>query len=926
MDTLKMKGDKKMKKALSLITVFALLFALVIPMSVSAEDITIGKGTLTVTYSAEKGGNPVGDTNPIRPGDEFTIVVKAQLSEGADAQDFNTVAVDVPYSTEAFEFTNTGDVKAVKGVIKYANEVEPLNVTAAAAVEVCRLTLKVKENAECISYSIGGNSTNDGTSFSTYAGDTAGANNYACVLSNINKTPLEVTVKSHDVRVYYTKEDSSEEIPLSDTGCSLIIAKKITVKFDGSGTITATFKEKDATEDGTTIPADGQVFETAGKYMVTVSTTGWENPKTYEFELMTADLNAQLKADFGKEYKADEEFEVPVTVSELNDNLRLSMVSFKVNYDGNAFEMLAPTGNDNLSKEEGDIIKYGDGSASTPALAKGASIGNLKFKVKNPVNYKSYEFSFDTVQIALDGAAPPLGSETSKYEAAFDQKEYKVTIVPANPEELATVDAIPKEWTKQKDITVTSNAKEGDKVALKYIVTENPLDDTANLSTLSLNEITGGKITVTEAKNVAVIAVIGTDPIAYKVVKKLTPEELYIDNTAPVLAALDGMTGWESSFTISREAILAKASDEGGSGVAKIMYSVNGTDYQELTADVTINEENVNATYYFKAVDGAGNESTPQTMQITVDKDAPKITNINVATEAVNGKKAVEFTVTDTGGSEIESVTVYFTADPDQASLEIGDVEKLIDKTTITLIEGKGSYDAANGTVYIVAVDNAGNKTLVSQSVEINTVAAAAKLSVKTNLKDGDFVEGKFIANDGEFVGVDKNGTPFNHNGWFTKVMVDVEKLDETKFTTELSLTRDNQPVNDFDKANAIETPGEYELTVTTTPIGNPGGAVSAKYKFNIVPASEMITPIGASYYTILDYARMKRIVASGNRDLPTAGDYFYGGMFSGDLDGDLAVKQSDLGILIQVLRSGETTGTYRSIPIMNMDDTPVGE
>ena len=91
--------------------------------------------------------------------------------------------------------------------------------------------------------------------------------------------------------------------------------------------------------------------------------------------------------------------------------------------------------------------------------------------------------------------------------------------------------------------------------------------------------------------------------------------EVKIDKTAPITAS-DAPEAW------SKENMTVKlTAEDGESGVARIFYSINGSDYVEGKS-FTVDKAGVNEVSYY-SVDQAGNVEKAQTIEVKIDKTAP---------------------------------------------------------------------------------------------------------------------------------------------------------------------------------------------------------------------------------------------------------------------------------------------------------------
>jgi fibronectin type 3 domain-containing protein len=114
--------------------------------------------------------------------------------------------------------------------------------------------------------------------------------------------------------------------------------------------------------------------------------------------------------------------------------------------------------------------------------------------------------------------------------------------------------------------------------------------------------------------------------------------EVKIDKTAPETTSNVTDEWLNSDFTVELEAT------DNLSGVAQTFYSVNGSEFTEGIS-FTVTEEGVNEVSFY-SVDKAGNVEEVQTVEVKIDKTAPK-TNSNVTDEWLQDDFRVELEATD---------------------------------------------------------------------------------------------------------------------------------------------------------------------------------------------------------------------------------------------------------------------------------------
>ena len=123
-------------------------------------------------------------------------------------------------------------------------------------------------------------------------------------------------------------------------------------------------------------------------------------------------------------------------------------------------------------------------------------------------------------------------------------------------------------------------------------------------------------------------------------------------------------------------------------------------------------------------------------------------------------------------------------------------------------------------------------------------------------------------------------------------------------------MAKDGAEATAYTEETPITEAGNYVLTVTTTHGVNAADTESATYKFSIVDESNMPSPNGDKRFNIIDFAMVRQLVELG-KALPTAENGFSGGIFSGDVTGDLTVNGDDYADIIRSVRAGEKPGAY---------------
>ena len=114
---------------------------------------------------------------------------------------------------------------------------------------------------------------------------------------------------------------------------------------------------------------------------------------------------------------------------------------------------------------------------------------------------------------------------------------------------------------------------------------------------------------------------------------------------------------------------------------------------------------------------------------------------------------------------------------------------------------------------------------------------------------------------------------------------------------------------------------GEYKFKITTRHKTATEVKAEATYTFSIVEPKNMPSVNADNRYNGIDFSLIRKVVSTTVGDkgaLPGADNGFYGGIFSGDMTGDLKLKSGDYDAILNSLRAGEVPGEYYSLPIMN--------
>lgn len=921
-----------MKKVFSLIVTAAMLFSMaILPSAVFAEDIELfaaGSGNVKITYDAQFSGSAVSESNPVHPGDEFTVDVK--ITPSAEMS-FEEIDLDITYDKTQFTYKSMTEASGISagtldsasntGLLRYINS----NPVTAPAAGLTLLTLNFEVNAGAAvgSSNIGVTPTNPDTAFV----DSNGME-YRASDNNVTEEPVSVNVAANTITVKVQEKVLTPGV----SGGTFYEPAGVKVTIEGSNITAVTIaKDSDPAESLTVTAGKAEKDVTVeGSYTVTVTANGM-TAKTYTFTLSTADVQATLSTSVTspKEegYAAGDVIEIPVIISGL-DTAQAAMVSFNVTYDSNVFDF-AVTGSGAQIKN-GSSVVYGDEKNSS-GLADNAAVATLQFTVKSGESVKlgDYELKISDAQLALVTDTIDPTDRTLGITKGIE----KITVVAA---EVATLnnETVRNSWTtgvQKYDITATP--LEG--VTVSYIkVSEVTSPDTATQTGLEAIYNAGkdagnekNTITIDAEADYYVVAKVGS---VYKLIKELkNGVDIFFDATAPVITLTGSavsMTAFKSSAAIAKADITV--TDTVGEWDEKLYYSLNPNDttptWNEMDENGISITTNMNGNLGIKAVDKAGNEKI-ETITIKVDADAPVVSATADGPLKTGNKKDIKITVTDGGDSGVTTAAVYY-GNAQEGVTDL-DTIKAMDSVNnaVTLSEGTdgdtgkfvGELEVGNpGTYYVIVADGAGNEGLAEVKVELASISAASALIVETVAGAG-YKEG-FIPDGGDFVVKDKSGAVIQHNGWFTRVAIDAKDA-PAGFENTFTYTKDGGAETACAANMVFDQPGEYAVTVKTAHTSSADVAESATYKFWIVAAADMPSVDGDKRYNIIDFSRIKRLIGSNTAGvLPDANSEFPGGMFSGDVNGDLTMTSDDYAAILQSLRKLELPGAYYSLPIMN--------
>ena len=886
-----------MKKFLSLMLTLALIITtLALPITASAADISlqgVATGSITVSYT------PSAST--VHPGETFTIGVKATPSEDITLDSY---VVDIKYDGTQFTLNNevTDDLKkfdsdttnAYVRLISEANQA----VTASAGLDLVTLNFTVKTTAVPSPYTtciLG-----DDTAFNVKNGNTI---DWFVLGSNITDTQVTTTVAEN---TYSVKIDGNELVP----GKTYYKTSGVTVSVTGTGIESVKVNEESLTAGG-----DGaytKELTVGSEYTVKVKVIGKEE-ESKSFTLNTETIAAKLITDFAANelgYKKGDNFSVPVKITGLGTSAQAAMVSFKVEAASLTLDTTA-LGEGVTYDAENKTVMYGNTTGET-GLGNDALVATLKFNVEDAAVYGVNSVTISEAKLALvkdiDPTADSIGNEINTQ---------KVVVVPT-----ATFGALPADittaaWTNNNYTVAVTPADAA--VSVKYLaVGELTSVETTTQSGLkaiydNAQAVAAATVTVDSENNYVIVARVGDDPAVYQHVGTLTPgTNAWYDKTAPTvditgIAAVTGVKNSKGGYVFD---ITGLAKSDARSGLDKIEYSLNGVEYTVFGLDVTsitIPEQNFSGNVTFKVTDKAGNTAVSDGFALKLDMDDPTVTGMAVGAVQADGSKDITANVADVGsgvtGGAI-TVAVYKGEAGSAALSDISAIETLEKVADAALNEGVATYKTTTaGRYYFVAADAAEHKAFASVDVAFETLSEASGIKVKVYASAADYAAGFKKTDDSALA--DFGGT----NGSFRYVAIKADAA-VTGYSNSLTLAKDGAEATAYTEETPITEAGNYVLTVTTTHGVNAADTKSATYKFSIVVESDMPSPNGDKRFNIIDFAMVRQLVELG-KALPTAENGFSGGIFSGDVTGDLTVNGDDYADIIRSVRAGEKPGAY---------------
>jgi len=167
------------------------------------------------------------------------------------------------------------------------------------------------------------------------------------------------------------------------------------------------------------------------------------------------------------------------------------------------------------------------------------------------------------------------------------------------------------------------------------------------------------------------------------------------------------------------------------SGVLSTEYQVNGGEWQVYSEAFVLSSEQVNLVQY-RSVDNAGNLEEAKSVQISIDKTAPSLSvELNITALLKPNHKLIPIVVTTTSGdatSGVASVTLtsITSNEPDNGEGDgdkSGDIQNAeigtYDTEFLLRAERSGKADGRAYTITYTVIDNAGNETSVTKTVNV---------------------------------------------------------------------------------------------------------------------------------------------------------------------------------------------------------------
>lgn len=902
-----------MKRIMSIMLAVALvLTTLALPMSAfAAEGDPVA---MELVYAIDTVNDVAYENGKIFPGD--TVVVSATLTATEevtikDLEFTNTVTNGLDGQwTVVGDIINSSSTEAIDEDILVAGGSIVVN---AAGTKIMTGTFTMPNDTA--------NYTVSGEEFTAYA-PAFGDEEFSTWMENF-------TVKSATINVVQPVNTISVDgTPLSPDAVKTVYADSANITWSSESTLaTAEYSLGEAT--AVTIPNEGIDVTEAGTYVITVK-YGDGLVYTCSFKLSDETVDGTISTTIGLvgeatepvvKYGIGDTFTVPVVLTAGPSTDIVGSVGFKVTYDNTYLSMAKAETDTNvlIEAEEGyDKVTYTAADATAEnLLKKDETVATLTFTVKNTAVYGNTTISFAGIGLAIEGTL----TETSP-ALGVTQESTTILVMPAT---LATVDKtdLSNVWTKvEYPVDVTVNAGTAKLYKAKNIDFENAdvADFESWFSAEGVQDVTGS-ITINEYIDYVVVTKLGENPVEYQAVI-IKAEETKFDITVPVVVDGEGMTEWlrtdDDAKTIEVAKFATATDSIPAEGAIKAEYYF-GTPGEVVWTEavggiINIAKDAQDTTVTIKWTDEVGNATEAKTYALKLDATKPVI-NFTAPGAAVEGVKTASFTVTDAVGEvDADSIKVY------TATTEITDVTEL-EPIELTNTEGTYSFGVSALTYYyIVASDKAGiSADVVKGQITFTAATKTTMLDVKV-LKPVEAVEGeepvviptlKFY--DTETMAAKKIYTKeksyHDGNGTFTYVEI-IAPAAQEEIITDIKVNGEEPEDLVFD------TVGVYELVITNTDATSNYEATT--FKFEIVEPANILTVNGNSVYDVVDYGRVRDLIGDGESATPGIDSLFFGGYYSGDLNGNGIYATDDLNELLTNLRARVKLPVNSDYPILN--------
>ncbi len=915
-----------MKKCLSLIVVFALILTtLAMPMTASAYEaslLAVSQTEIAVGFAAKLNGQAIDAENPAHPGDKITVDVVAT----AENVNVNNLELTIEYDTDVLDFTTVNDdtlTEGKEGVIDYAEyDVADKPITA-EGYTLTTLNFTVLDVVSTTFTLISFNITDSSMMYIDYVDNLGNITEYKLVTSSVT-----VNIAQNTAAAYV---DGTEA--LDKNGKTYIRATGATLDITIDGTnISAVTLTRDGALYGDTNAETREIsLGEDGAYVLKISVTGAADV-VYNFNLRIGEVNAKLnmavkdKNPNGYYYTATEEnvqtISVPVVISGLGENVEAAMVTFNVSYDETELELDTSTLSVEPATDEETfdyVVKYGTEGVEE-GLADGATVATLNFTVRNgaAVGLSDIEISAPSIALVTNYI---YSKETS---IAIESGKDTITIVPAEGAAFATVTPaeIETAWVQSQEVTVAPFTG-ADGAVYVAIAEGGELGDLATVYANNVDNAITDSFTAQEEKDYYVITKIGD---VYQAKKLANGTDIKVDVTAPSVDASSlNMSAWESTIGKEKTIDLSTLTPTDNKSTYNFTYEwkmAEDTDYVVATDNkITFGAGTTyNDTIEIVVIDEAGNKDAeePATIIIKLDGNAPVVAlNANPVNES--GKIVVDITVTE--NEEIDTVEAYYGTIEGEVTVDA--IEALGDKLTVT--ENKFTADRevhGNGTYYVVATDKATNNGFDYVAI---TFGEASQASVAASVVSGvDPVEGVFKSvkayTDDENCVVDKKGAKITSNGSFTYVKFEVVASEDSNYVNKIYVDGEEVVAGYVEYSNdVIDDIKEHTIVVKQEHITDETDVAEATYVFSIVDDANMPSVNADTRFNMVDRAYIKAMTLdkTGDTILPDATDEFYGGIYSGDVDGDFNYTVEDMKLIIDSIKAGNKKGDY-TFPIFN--------